>query len=184
MTITANCTDYMRKQCPAVVHIDGTARPQLVDRDYLPFLHEVIATYKRLSGRPAIVNTSFNIHEEPIVCSPDDAIDGFLEAGLDCLYLHSGYLLKFVNNHEAALSHLQAKRTVPSRKSIALSHLKDELFNRHNVLSGQLQVLTEELQSKNNLIVELDQRLRKTIFSKILTKFNSLLTRLSVDKYR
>jgi carbamoyltransferase len=169
MTITANCTDSMREQCPAVVHIDGTARPQLVNKEYLPFLHEVIATYKRLSGRPAIVNTSFNIHEEPIVCSPDDAIDGFLEAGLDCLYLHPGYLLAFAENHEAALMHLQVKRSAPSRRSVALSYLKDELFER-------LQILTGDIKEKNRIVQEQDQRLKEAVLNPILVKLKKLLS--------
>lgn len=163
MTITANCTDDMREQCPAVVHIDGTARPQLVDKQYFPFLHEVIATYKRLSGRPAIVNTSFNIHEEPIVCSPDDAIDGFLEAGLDYLYLHPGYLLNFAENHEVALMHLQAKRATPSRKSVALSYLNDELFYR-------LQIITDDLKLKNSILLEQDQRHKEAVLNPSLIK--------------
>lgn len=186
MTITANCTDDMREQCPAVVHIDGTARPQLVNKDYLPFLHEVITTYKRRSGRPAIVNTSFNIHEEPIVCSPDDAIDGFLEAGLDYLYLHPGYLLKFADNHEAALTHLQAKRALPSRKSVALSHLKDELFKRNSKLHDQLLSMTEELKLKNRIVLEQDERLRKAISNpisnRILLRLKALLTRGTTGK--
>ena len=71
MTITMDCTDWMTENCPAVVHIDRTARPQVVDAETNPSFHKIISYYHDLSGIPAIVNTSFNMHEEPIVCTPD-----------------------------------------------------------------------------------------------------------------
>ena len=75
----------MQQTCPAAVHIDGTARPQLVRQDTAPSFHQVIAEYYRLSGIPSIINTSFNMHEEPIVNSPDDAIRAFLQGKIERL---------------------------------------------------------------------------------------------------
>ncbi|MFW6193271.1 MAG: carbamoyltransferase C-terminal domain-containing protein, partial [Gemmatimonadota bacterium] len=91
MTITFDCTPWMRENCPGVVHVDGTARPQLVDRDGNPSFWKIIDAYRRRTGLPAIVNTSFNMHEEPIVCSPDDAIRAFKASELD--YLSMGPFL-------------------------------------------------------------------------------------------
>jgi len=91
MTITFDCTDFMRKMCPAAVHVDGTARPQLVRQDSNPSFHQVLTEYYRLSGIPSVINTSFNMHEEPIVNSPRDAIRAFLHGNLD--YLAIGNLL-------------------------------------------------------------------------------------------
>ena len=85
MTITYDCTEWMRENCPAVVHVDGTARPQLVSRESNPSYYRVIDEYRKLSGIPSIVNTSFNMHEEPIVCTPWDAARAFLASGLDYL---------------------------------------------------------------------------------------------------
>jgi len=85
MTVTFNCTDFMRKVCPAAVHVDGTARPQLVRDDTNPSFHGILTEYYRLSGIPSIINTSFNMHEEPIVNSPGDAIRAFLQGNLDYL---------------------------------------------------------------------------------------------------
>lgn len=85
MTITFDCTDWMKQHCPAVVHVDGTARPQLITRDTNPSYYKIIETYRRLTGLPCVINTSFNMHEEPIVCSPDDALRAFLASGLDYL---------------------------------------------------------------------------------------------------
>jgi carbamoyltransferase len=85
MTITADVTPRMRAQSPGVVHVDGTARPQLVDANTAPDLHAILRAYERRTGVPSLVNTSFNMHEEPIVCSPDDALRAFAEGRLDWL---------------------------------------------------------------------------------------------------
>jgi carbamoyltransferase len=75
----------MKADSPAAVHVDGTARPQLVTASSNPSFHKVISEYHRLTGIPSVINTSFNMHEEPIVCSPDDAIRAFLQGNLDYL---------------------------------------------------------------------------------------------------
>ncbi len=85
MTITYDCTPWMRESCPAVVHVDGTARPQLVSKEVNPSYYRVIDEYRKISGIPSIVNTSFNMHEEPIVCTPNDALRAFTASGLDYL---------------------------------------------------------------------------------------------------
>lgn len=89
MTVTFSCTDWMKKNCPAVVHIDGTARPQLVDRKHEPDLHRLIDEYRKLTGLPSLINTSFNMHEEPIVWSPRDAIRAFQLGRIDYLAIGS-----------------------------------------------------------------------------------------------
>ena len=85
MTITFDCTEVMKKSCPGVVHIDGTARPQIVHAHDNPDYHRIISEFKRLTGLSCVVNTSFNIHEEPIVCTPEDAIRAFKIGHLDVL---------------------------------------------------------------------------------------------------
>jgi carbamoyltransferase len=85
MTITFDCTEEMRKRCPGVVHVDGTARPQLVRRQDNPSYYGIIKAFKERTGLSCVVNTSFNIHEEPIVCTPSDAVRAFKEGHLDVL---------------------------------------------------------------------------------------------------
>ena len=85
MTITFDCTESMKRDCPAAVHVDGTARPQLVSESGSPGFHRLLTEYYRLTGVPSVINTSFNMHEEPIVCTPDDAIRAFLQGNLDYL---------------------------------------------------------------------------------------------------
>jgi len=75
----------MKRECPAAVHVDGTARPQLVTPTSNPSFYRIISEYYRLTGIPSVINTSFNMHEEPIVCTPDDAIRAFLQGNLEHL---------------------------------------------------------------------------------------------------
>ena len=88
MTVTYEiCAAKKNADIAAAVHADGTARPQVVHREDNPRLHELIAAYHRLSGIPALVNTSFNMHEEPMVTAPDDAIRAFRVGAVDILYI-------------------------------------------------------------------------------------------------
>lgn len=93
MTITCPCTPVMQQQSPAVVHLDGTARPQVLRREVDPFYYDTLAHYHARTGIPSLINTSFNMHEEPIVCTPDDAVRAFLRGRIDALVL-GGYLVE------------------------------------------------------------------------------------------
>jgi carbamoyltransferase len=92
MTVTFDCTEQMRKDCPAAVHVDGTARPQLIREEINPGYYAVLKEYHKLTGVPSLINTSFNMHEEPIVCSPHDAIRAFLDGRLDGLAIGPYYV--------------------------------------------------------------------------------------------
>jgi carbamoyltransferase len=85
MTVTFNCTELMKQESPGIVHIDGTARPQLVDAKTAPDLYKILWAYYQLTGIPSLINTSFNMHGEPIVCSPADAMRSFEAGNLDYL---------------------------------------------------------------------------------------------------
>mgnify|MGYP001563903798 CR=1 FL=1 len=89
MTITFDCTEWMKKSCPGVVHLDNTARPQLIDRDANPGYFKILDEYRKLTGIPALINTSYNMHEEPIVCSPYDAIRAFKQGHLKNLLIEN-----------------------------------------------------------------------------------------------
>ena len=93
MNIAFDCTDWMKKSCPGVIHIDGTARPQIVDKRTTPSYHKIIDEYRKITGLPTIINTSFNMHEEPIVCSPYDAARAFKMGAADYLAIGK-YLVK------------------------------------------------------------------------------------------
>jgi carbamoyltransferase len=89
MTITFNCTARMREQSPGVVHVDGTARPQILDPETAPDFYQILTAYHQITGIPSLINTSFNMHGEPIVCTPEDALRSFKEGKLDYLAIGS-----------------------------------------------------------------------------------------------
>ena len=85
MLLVARVKPEKRSLIPAVVHIDGTARLQTVSRGENPRYYELIDAYRSLTGVPALLNTSFNSKDEPIVETPEDAIRCFREHGIDVL---------------------------------------------------------------------------------------------------
>ena len=76
---------------PGVVHVDGTCRLQTVSKSYNENYYNIIKEFKELTNVPMILNTSFN-ENEPIVCSPKEAIDCFLRTKMDKLYIEK-YLI-------------------------------------------------------------------------------------------
>ena len=83
-----------RDALPAVVHVDGTVRPQTVRREVNPLFYDLIWHLGDLTGEPIVLNTSFNIKGEPIVCHPRDAIRCFYDTGLDALVMGHFVLVK------------------------------------------------------------------------------------------
>jgi carbamoyltransferase len=82
------------KKIPAITHVDGSARLQTVTRETHPEFYDLIAAFDRRTGCPVIINTSFNVRGEPIVCSPDDAYLCFMRTNMDVLVLGNQILLK------------------------------------------------------------------------------------------
>ncbi|RWB25612.1 carbamoyltransferase C-terminal domain-containing protein [Mesorhizobium sp.] len=87
MSSVFNTKDAVRKNIPAVVHVDGSARLQTVEREVNPLYYRLIEEFAKLSGHPLLLNTSFNVMGEPIVASPADAVRCFYSTGLDALYI-------------------------------------------------------------------------------------------------
>jgi carbamoyltransferase len=87
----ARARDRCLREAPAVVHVDGTARVQVVYDDGDPFLLELLRTFYEETGTGILLNTSFNRRGEPIVESPLDAVDAFLGMGLDGLYMEGEF---------------------------------------------------------------------------------------------
>jgi len=93
MTSTYRVYPKRIKEIEAVVHIDGTARPQIVTKKSNASLYKVLKNFEKKTGIACLVNTSFNLHEEPIVNSPDDAIRSFLQGAVDVLAIND-YLVE------------------------------------------------------------------------------------------
>jgi carbamoyltransferase len=83
-----------RSEIPAVTHVDYSARIQTVHRDTNPLFHKLLSRFKALTGCPVLVNTSFNVRGEPIVCTPEDAFRCFMGNELDLLVVGNCVLHK------------------------------------------------------------------------------------------
>jgi carbamoyltransferase len=89
-----NKLNVPRSTIPAVTHVDYSARVQTVSRDDNPLYYELIAAFERLTGCPVLVNTSFNVRGEPIVCTPEQAFTCFMRTEMDCLVMEDFLLDK------------------------------------------------------------------------------------------
>lgn len=85
MLFVAQVRPGFRDRLPATTHVDGSARVQVVSALRNAGFHQLIKAFAEISGMPVVLNTSFNVNRQPIVCSPQEALDTFLQAGLDAL---------------------------------------------------------------------------------------------------
>jgi carbamoyltransferase len=88
MTITCEVTDFCKQKAPAICHIDSTARPQIITKSDNKFMYDLLTELSILNNNPILINTSFNMHEEPIVCDEIHAIKSFKNSELDFLILN------------------------------------------------------------------------------------------------
>ena len=93
MLIVSEVNEDKRSQIPAVTHVDNTGRIQTVIKEYNPRYHKLITEFKKITGVPVVLDTSFNIKGEPIVETPTDAINCSLGTNIDVLIV-GDYLLK------------------------------------------------------------------------------------------
>ena len=83
-----------KKAAPAAVHVDGTGRPQSIKREDNPLYYDLIKLFGEKTGDPIIINTSFNVRGEPIVNSPEQAVDCFLNTEIDALVMDHYLVVK------------------------------------------------------------------------------------------
>jgi len=102
--------DYDRSDLQAITHVDGSARIQTVAKSSNPAFYQLLQSFKKITGCSVLVNTSFNIKDEPIVCSPADALSCFIKSGMDYLVLHNVLISK-----ETYLDHKGEQVTSHSR---------------------------------------------------------------------
>ena len=84
----------VRSVVPAITHVDYSARVQTIDAERNPRFHAILQAFKRKTGCPVLINTSFNVRGEPIVCTPADAYRCFMHTNMDALVLENFVLLK------------------------------------------------------------------------------------------
>ncbi|MFY9756741.1 MAG: carbamoyltransferase C-terminal domain-containing protein, partial [Pseudolabrys sp.] len=90
MTIACDVRPEWRGRIPAVVHVDHSARPQIINRDDNPLYHDILGAFERETGLPVLVNTSFNVHEEPIVNAPAECIKALRDGRIDFVVTDRG----------------------------------------------------------------------------------------------
>jgi carbamoyltransferase len=100
--------NIVRSEIPAVTHVDYSARVQTVHEETNPLYHRLIKRFKALTGCPVLVNTSFNVRGEPIVCSPEDAFRCFMGNELDLLVVGNCVLAKQDQNQALKQDYSQA----------------------------------------------------------------------------
>jgi len=83
MTIACDVHRQWRHRIPAVVHVDGSARPQTIRREDNPLYYDIVRSFEAATGLPVLVNTSFNVHEEPIVNSPAECVKALIDGRID-----------------------------------------------------------------------------------------------------
>tara|TARA_Y100001963_G_scaffold80771_1_gene112075 strand:- start:4973 stop:6676 length:1704 start_codon:yes stop_codon:yes gene_type:complete len=98
MLVACQVKEEWRDKIPAVTHVDNSCRPQSINQEQNAIIHKALLNFKEMSGVPVFLNTSFNINE-PLVDSPDDAINTFKKSDLDCLLIE-GYLVKKESNND------------------------------------------------------------------------------------
>ena len=87
MLLTARVRPDKQHLLPAITHLDGTARVQTVSRSQNPLYYALIEEFGKLTGVPVLVNTSFNVNGEPIVCTPAEAFNSFAHTDMDYLVM-------------------------------------------------------------------------------------------------
>lgn len=104
---------------PAITHVDGSARVQTVSETSNPLLYSLIHEFDKLTGCPILLNTSFNVRGEPIVCTPLDAVRCFIKTDIDCLVLGNYLFLRDENTLDAIA---QVLSSFEQQSTEALSH--------------------------------------------------------------
>ena len=94
MLIACQATKKARREIPATVHVDNSCRVQTVREELNPRFHALLQAFRKQTGCPVLLNTSFNVKGQPIVNTPTQAIDCYLGTNIDCLVLGNYFIEK------------------------------------------------------------------------------------------
>lgn len=119
---------------PAITHEDGSARLQTVTRNTNPLLHKLLGVLKQKTGVPVLVNTSFNVRGEPIVCTPQDAYRCFINTGIDALLLGSYLVTEKPDNAIDRKNGYAASDALEKTPGIDFDLTQDSVLNFYKVL--------------------------------------------------
>jgi carbamoyltransferase len=119
MILAFDAREEVKAQIPATLHVDGTGRPQTVEWDTNPRFWELIDAFRQLTGVPVVLNTSFNIDSEPIVCAPRDALRTYYSCGIDALAIGDFLLEKLPRRSRDRMSARISERSTRSREEVS-----------------------------------------------------------------
>lgn len=94
MTMLTRVREEAAPRLPAIVHVDGTARVQTVNQRHNPAFHYLLTKLEVLTGLPVVLNTSYNVNHQPIVCSEAEAVQTFVDMGIDALYIANAKVMR------------------------------------------------------------------------------------------
>jgi carbamoyltransferase len=114
MTRTYSVTNLFRGRCPGAVHIDGTARPQIVRSEDDPTIHALLIKLYQEVGVPALINTSFNTHEEPIINGPKEAVSALSNGQVDALFINDRWKLLCKSEVLDSVQYIERYAAVPA----------------------------------------------------------------------
>jgi len=171
MLLICQATERAKREIPAVVHNDGTARVQTVTREQNADLYDIISAFERLSGTPVIINTSFNVNGETIVDSPLDAIESFGFMDIDYLAIGDYWVSKEENAARfAKLSHgdyLEIRRSRFAENLSGAMSIMDISYNNDYVFEPGL---------KNRVVRQLKAKIRSSsLLFRVARSFRRLL---------
>ena len=109
---------------PAVVHVDGTSRVQTVSPEQNGYMYDILKQFFALTGVPVLINTSFNLRGEPVVCMPSDALRTFFSSGIDFLAIE-GFWISKKANQTMAETFVQGANTQTGDQDVQQSQAKD-----------------------------------------------------------
>ena len=99
MLLVRPVREAFKEKLPVITHVDGTARLHTVSRSRHALFYALLRAFQKKTGIPILVNTSFNVRGEPIVCTPDDALGCFLRTDIDYLIIGRCIIAKHDNPH-------------------------------------------------------------------------------------
>ena len=97
MTVTYKCKNEFVKKYPAAIHVDKTARPQILFKSDNDWFYKILDYYKELTNEECLMNTSFNSHEEPIICNPKEAIHSIMKKNIDIVIFNKSIIVSKIN---------------------------------------------------------------------------------------
>ena len=139
-----------RSDLPAITHVDYTARVQSVNKEYHKDYYEAINEFKQLTGYGTIINTSFNVNKEPIICTPKDAVKCFMSTDMDVLIIEDHILIKEEQEDKADMKFIPPKSIKQDSELIKIQKNAEAIFNKYFVKLNKIAELKSKITNRDS----------------------------------